>query len=25
VVSDAGCIVLAIYEKPVHFLQDPAR
>lgn len=25
VVSDDGCIVLAIYESPVHFLKDPAK
>jgi anti-sigma factor ChrR (cupin superfamily) len=25
VVSDTGCIVLAIYESPVQFLKDPAK
>ena len=25
VVSDTGCIVLAIYESPVQFLEDPAK
>ena len=25
VISDAGCIVLAIYEKPVEFLAEPEK